>query len=167
MPMTGAPPSNALTKLTISGFRGAIKPFSFSFDPAAKLTVIYGKNATGKSTICDALELLSRGRVGSLENRGLGTSTLRYWPSLGKAFADISIILESTAGDCSITVSRAGEVISLSLEDRPCVEVFRRNQILSLIEAKPGERYAAISRFIDVSDIEASEASLRELIRDL
>src|SRR5262250_3414024 len=111
MPMTGAPPSNALTKLTISGFRGAIKPFSLSFDPAAKFTIIYGENGSGKSTICDALELLGRGRVGSLENRGLGASTLRYWPALGKAFADISIILEFTAGECSITVSRTGEVI--------------------------------------------------------
>src|SRR5262245_54721973 len=156
-----------LKKLTITGFRGALKPFSLTFDPTSKLTVVYGENASGKSTICDAFELLSRGRVGSLENRGLGAATLRYWPSLGKSLADISIILESTSVDCSIKVSRTGEVIPLSTDDRPCVEVFRRNQILSLIEAKPGERYAAISRFIDVSGIEASEASLRELIRDL
>jgi hypothetical protein len=156
-----------LKKLTITGFRGALKPFSMTFDPSSKLTVVYGENASGKSTICDALELLSRGRVGSLENRGLGTAILRYWPSLGKALADISITLESESQECSITVGRTGEVVSLSLEDRPRVDVFRRNQILSLIDAKPSERYAAISRFIDVSGIEASEASLRELIRDL
>jgi len=50
---------------------------------------------------------------------------------------------------------------------RPKVEVLRRSQILSLIQAKPGERYAAISRFIDVSGVEASEATLRELIGEL
>src|SRR5262249_54047621 len=147
--------------------RGAIEPFSLSFNPPSTLTVIYGENAAGKSTICDALELLSRGRVGSLENRGLGAATLRYWPSLGRAFADISIVLESAAGNCSVSVSRTGEVTSLPLDERPRVEVFRRNQILSLVDAKPGDRYAAISRFIDVSSVEASEASLRELIRDL
>jgi energy-coupling factor transporter ATP-binding protein EcfA2 len=158
---------SALHKLTITNFRGAIRPLSLRFDPGAKLTVVYGENASGKSTICDALELLSRGRVGSLENRGLGTATSRYWPSLGSALGDISIILESAGGECSISVSRIGEVVSHSLEERPRVEVFRRNQILALVEAKPGERYAAISRFIDVSTVEASEASLRELIRDL
>jgi energy-coupling factor transporter ATP-binding protein EcfA2 len=158
---------SALKKLTISNFRGALKPFSLSFDPTTKLTVIYGENASGKSTICDALELLGRGRVGSLENRGLGAATLRYWPSLGKALADISIVLQSGDAEYAVTVNRAGEITSASYGERPIVEVFRRNQILSLIEAKPGERYAAISRFIDVSGIEESEASLRELIRDL
>ena len=37
----------------------------------------------------------------------------------------------------------------------------------ALVEAKPGDRYAAISRFIDVSGVETSEAALRQLIRDL
>jgi hypothetical protein len=36
-----------------------------------------------------------------------------------------------------------------------------------LVEATPGDRYAAISRFIDVSGVETSEASLRNLIKDL
>jgi hypothetical protein len=47
------------------------------------------------------------------------------------------------------------------------VEVFRKSQILSLIEATPAGRYEAIRRFIDVSGIEASEGSLRDLIRGL
>ncbi|MDL1898015.1 hypothetical protein FBQ82_17305, partial [Anaerolineae bacterium CFX7] len=61
-----------LEKLTIEHFRGAVKPFTLKFDPTKKLTIIYGENGTGKSTICDALDLLSSGQVGSLANRGLG-----------------------------------------------------------------------------------------------
>jgi hypothetical protein len=35
------------------------------------------------------------------------------------------------------------------------------------VEAKPGERYNAISRFIDVSGVEATESNLRQLIRSI
>lgn len=138
-------------------------PFSLPFEKGKRLTVIYGENGTGKSTICDAFEFLGKGNVGSLDNRGLGR-TNRYWHSLGKKPADVSVTLETATATCRAAVGRS-EVIVLPPELRPRVEVLRRNQMLSLIEAKPAERYAAISRFIDVSGIEASEGSLRELIR--
>jgi AAA15 family ATPase/GTPase len=64
--------SSALQKLTISHLRGSVVPFALSFEKGKKLTIVYGENATGKTTICDAFEFLAHGRVGSLENRGLG-----------------------------------------------------------------------------------------------
>jgi len=126
--------------------------------------IIYGENGTGKSTICDAFGFLAEGNVGSLDNRGLG-KTNRYWHSLGKKSTDVSVTLETTTTTCRATVSRS-DVVVTPPEHRPRVEVLRRSQILSLIEAKAAERYAAISRFIDVSGIETSEAFLRELIKD-
>ena len=45
-----------ITKLEISGFK-SFKDFSIEFSP---FTVIAGKNASGKSNLFDALELLSR-----------------------------------------------------------------------------------------------------------
>ena len=157
---------NALKQLTIEHLRGSVVPFSLPFEKGTKLTLIYGENGTGKSTICDAFEFLSRGRISSLDNRGLGP-TARFWPSLGKTYSDVSVTLDTADGACRATITRNGDVVALPSEARPRVEVFRKSQILSLIEAKPGERYAAISRFIDVSNIETSEASLRELIREL
>lgn len=155
----------ALRQLIIQNFRGSVVPFALPFEESRKLTVIYGENGTGKSTICDALEFLSRGSVSSLEKRGLG-QTVRYWPSLGKDFADVSVTLETADGACRATF-RNGQVVAVPGETRPRAEVFRRSQILSLIEAKPGDRYAAVSRFIDVSGVERSEAALRDLIRNL
>jgi hypothetical protein len=157
---------SALRRLTIENFRGSVGAFSLVFDKDTNLTIIYGENGTGKSTICDAFELLSAGKVGSLENRGLG-QTLRYWPSMGKSYGDVSITLETTDATCRATVGRGGEVIAFPEDARPRAEVFRQSRILSLVEAKPGERYAAISRFIDVSAIEASEGALREQLRDV
>jgi hypothetical protein len=160
-----------LSKLTIEHLRGSVIPFSLPFEKNKKLSVIYGENGTGKSTICDAFDFVGNGRVGSLENRGLG-KTAKYWLSVGKKPADLSVTLETISADgkqieaCRASVGK-GEVVANPLALRPKVEVLRRSQILALIEAKPGDRYAAISRFIDVSAIESSEASLRDLVREL
>lgn len=157
--------ATSLKKLTIEHLRGSVVPFSLPFEPDKKLAVVYGENGTGKSCICDAFEFIGKGRVGSLENRGLGKTT-RYWPSVGKQPADVSVTLEAVNATCRATIVKSDVVVNPSAA-RPKVEVLRRSQILTLIEAKPGDRYAAISRFIDVSGIETSEGTLRELIREL
>ncbi len=163
--------TTALTKLSIAHLRGSVIPFALPFEKNKKLSVIYGENGTGKSTICDAFDFIGNGRVGSLENRGLGKTT-KYWQSVGKKPTDVSVTLETASTDpkkpdaCQ-AIANKGEVVATPAALRPKVEVLRRSQILALIEAKPGDRYAAISRFIDVSGIETSEAALRDLIRDL
>jgi hypothetical protein len=163
--------ASALTKLTIEHLRGSVIPFSLPFEKSKKLSVIYGENGTGKSTICDAFDFIGNGRVGSLENRGLGRTT-KYWQSVGKKMADLSVTLETVAANpnktdiCRANVGKS-EVVVNPAALRPKVEVLRRTQILALVEAKAGDRYAAISRFIDVSGIETSEAALRELVKEL
>jgi hypothetical protein len=152
----------ALVELTVEHLRGSIVPFSLQFEKGKKLTIIYGENGTGKSTVCDAFDLLGNGKVGSLDGRGLGT-TKPYWHSVGKTRADVKVTLKTSAGECSASLGRRDVTITND-QHRPRIEVLRRSQILSLVEAKPAERYSAISRFIDVSGVEASEASLRKLI---
>lgn len=154
-----------LKQLSINVLRGSTTPFTLQFDKGKKLTVIYGENGSGKTTICDAFEFIGKGKVGSLDNRGLG-STSRYWPSVGRNASEVSVVLKCTDAECSAYLQKTGVVV-LPPEARPKVEVLRRSQILSLVEAKPAERYEAISRFIDVSGIEASETALRNLIRSL
>lgn len=157
--------TSALKKLVIGHLRGSVIPFSLTFEKGKKLTVIYGENATGKTTICDAFEFLALGRVGSLEDRGLG-KTSRYWHSVGKSASDIAVTLETGDSTCTARINK-GEVIAVPTEARPKVEVLRRSQMMRLIEARPADRYTEIGRFIDVSGVETSEATLRELIRNL
>lgn len=153
-----------LLGVTIEHLRGSVTPFKLPFERGKRLTIIYGENGSGKSTVADAFDLLGNGKVGSLEPRGLGI-TRQYWPSLGRTAADVSVTLETAAGSCRLTLGKNDVVIS-NQALRPKVEVLRRSQILQLVEAKPAERYTAISRFIDVSGIEDSESTLRALIRD-
>lgn len=152
----------ALTKLTITDLRGAVGSFTLPFEKGKKLTVVYGENGTGKSTICDALEMLGKGKIGSLDNRGLGR-TQAYWNTIGKSHADVAVTLEAAGSTCRATIIK-GNVVVQPPEERPRVEVLRRSQVLDLIEAQPGTRYTAISRFIDVSGVERAENVLRRQI---
>lgn len=156
---------STLKQLSISHLRGSVIPFVLPFEKGKKLTVIYGENGTGKSTICDAFEFLGNGNVGSLENRGLG-KTNRFWPSLGKKPSDISVCLESAGSTCQAMIGKS-EVVVRPAESRPHVEVLRKTKILSLIQATPGGRYEAIRKFIDVSATENAEAALQQLINEL
>lgn len=155
-----------LKSLTITHLRGAIEPVTLSFEKNKPLTIIYGENGTGKSTICDALDFLGKGKVGSLDGRGLGGGIHAYWSSIGKQTKDIAVMLETATGCCAARLEKRDVIVDLP-ENRPKVEVLRRSQILSLIEAKAGERYKAIQHFIDFSGVEASEKRLREQVNEL
>ena len=158
--------NSSLKSLKIEHLRGSVVPFTLNFETGKKLTVIYGENGTGKTTICDALEFISKGKIGSLENRGLGGKVNSYWPSLGKKASDINVTLDTHGSSCSAQLVKSNVVVNPP-DKKPTVEVLRRGQILGLVEAKPAERYNEIKRFIDVRGAESSEASLRELIRNL
>ena len=158
--------NHSLKNLTITCLRGCTGKFTLPFEAGKKLTVLYGESGTGKSTICDAFEFLGKGKIGSLENRGLGNRTESYWPSFGKNVTEIAVTLETSAGSCTGTVGNA-EVLCDPLNLRPKVEVLRRARILDLVEARAADKYKAIERFIDVGGPEAAEAALRDLIKSL
>lgn len=153
----------SLAGLRIENLRGAVTPFTLPFEKGRKLTIVYGDNGTGKSTISDAFDLLGNSNVGSLEKRGVGGITRSYWPSVGKVYGDVTVVLETSAGACTLSLSKTGVVID-NEQLKPQVAVLRRSQILNLIAAQPAERYKEISKFVDVSGVDASETVLRKLI---
>lgn len=153
-----------LRKLTVTHLRGSTQPFSLGFDRDRKLTVVYGENGSGKSTLCDAFDLLGNGMVGSLENRGLGNGLSKYWASLGKTPAEISVVLEAASTTYSARLVKSNVVVDPQ-DGRPRVQVLRRDKMLTLVTASPSERYEAIRRFIDVDGIEAAESALRDAIK--
>lgn len=155
-----------LKLLSITAFRGSSSTFALPFEKGRKLTLVYGENGTGKTTICDAFEFLAHERVSSLDGYGLGKGLEKYWPAAGRTPSELSVVLETNAGTCSGgIVGKAVQITSASL--RPKIELLRRQQILDLIQAQPKERYDAIKRFIDIAAFEASEEALRQQGRAL
>ena len=155
----------SLRCLSIENLRGSVTPFVLQFEKGKKLTIIYGENGTGKSTISDALDLLGNSKLGSLENRGVGAATRVYWPSFGKVYADVRVALETSNGTCTLSLDKKNVFIDQEIL-KPQVSVLRRGEILRLVTAQPAERYKEIRRFVDVSGVEVSEGTLRKLIND-
>lgn len=155
-----------LKSLSITAFRGSSTTFTLPFEKGRKLTLIYGENGTGKTTICDAFELLAHGRVSSLEGYGLGRGLEKYWPTTGKSLADLSVVLETSAG--AFSAKMIGKDVNVSpATPRLRIELLRRQQMLDLIKAAPAERYEAIRRFIDIAAYETSEETLRKQTKSL
>ncbi len=150
-----------LKHLRIKQFRGSTKDFSLTFDSSKPLTLIYGENGSGKTTIADAIDFVGNGKVGSLEGRGLGVLRT-YWPTLGMSHGDILVEIsidnqtwQAKAGAKGVTVTPVGVA-------PPKVEVLRRNSILQLVQEAPKEKYDALKPFIDIALVEQAEAALRK-----
>jgi len=157
----------ALKSLTLTAFRGSSGTFTLPFEKNRKLTLVYGENGTGKTTICDGLEFLAHGEVGSLKDKGMGRSLESYWPSANKTLADISVVLE-TRDDKACTARVANKNVVCEPDGaRPRIELLRQQQITALVEAQPAKRYEVLQRFIDVAGYEKSEDTLRSLAKSL
>jgi energy-coupling factor transporter ATP-binding protein EcfA2 len=154
-----------LKTLRIKQFRGSTKDFSLMFDSNKSLTLIYGENGSGKSTICDAFDFLGNGKVGSLEGRGLG-QIHPFWPTVGQSHASILVEMsvdhqtwQARANAKTVSVTPAGIA-------PPKVDVLRRSSILRLVQDAPKEKYEALKPFIDISLVEQAEGALRNQIKD-
>lgn len=158
--------TSPLKSLTLTAFRGSAATFTLSFEKNKKLTLIYGENGTGKTTICDAFEFLAFERIGSLENRGMGKGLEKFWPTAGKPAAALAVDLETHTTKCSGRIVEK-KVSVFPASARPRIELLRQRQILELIQAQPSGRYDAIKRFIDIETFERSEEALRQLGKSL
>jgi recombinational DNA repair ATPase RecF len=155
-----------LKSLTLTAFRGSTATCKLDFEKGKRLTLLYGENGTGKTTICDGFEFLAFERVGSIEDRGMGKGLEKFWPAAGKAAADVHVELETNAAKCTGKI--INKKVSVSpVSGRPRIELLRQRQILELIQAQPAERYGKIKRFIDIDAFDRSEETLRQLGKTL
>jgi energy-coupling factor transporter ATP-binding protein EcfA2 len=152
-----------IEKIVLKNFKGATGSVEFDLDKNKPITLIFGENGTGKSTVLDAIDFVCNERYGSIMDRSVGKGQADYMPTLGT---------NKTQLEASITTSDGtwiGKIGARSLPtttgptvNRPKVEVLRRSRILSIINAQPKERYAAIKDFIEVPACEANERALRD-----
>lgn len=145
-------------KLVVENFRGASTRLQVDFEKGKAVTLLFGENGTGKSTITDALDALGNLAKGSLEDRS-STSVRDHLPTIGKKPADVRV--EVTMGGSVWNTTLAGNNLSTNPSARPKIRVLRRSQLQRLIQAEPAKRYEELRRFIDVANVEASENALR------
>lgn len=151
-----------LNNLTLEAFRGATQPVTIHFDPSKPITMIFGENGNGKSTITDALTCLLTDNKGSIEDKS--ETDPKYLKSIGKTEAKIT--LNTNGGTFSASIKRNASTIEKNPEaGLPTLKFLRRKMIVNLIESKANERYKELKDFIDVAEIFKCEDELRKAKR--
>jgi predicted ATPase len=155
-----------LKYLYLKSFRGATRPVTIEFDSTKKITMIFGENGNGKSTIADAFICLLTNDKGSLDDKSsVDTSFLK---SLGTGTGEAKITLTTDTTAFSATLSGAAKVFTKSpATGLPPLRFLRRSQIIKLMDAQASGRYETLKDYIDVSGIYASEEELRKATRDI
>ena len=60
-----------LTAVHLEGFRGATRRISVKFDPSKPVSVLFGENGAGKSSVVDAIDFACNQSFGSLATKSL------------------------------------------------------------------------------------------------
>lgn len=153
-----------VSKLSLAGFRGATQPVEIGFDTSKPVTLIFGENGTGKSTIADALDFVCNRHFGSLEDRSMSGQPKSHVTSLGQDPKKLKVELVATVGNFTGTLAKDGPVVTPPT-GCPDARILRRSNILKLLDAPPKQRFEELKAFIAVPGIEKSENSLREAWR--
>lgn len=148
-----------IERLVVENYRGSSTRLQLDFDTDKPITLLFGENGTGKTTIVDALDAVGNCSKGSLEDKS-STQARDHLPTIGKKPADIRI--EVFSGAISWKASLAGNNLTTNPALRPKIRVLRRSHLQRLIEAQPAQRYEALQHFIDVGKIERSENALKD-----
>ena len=159
--------TDRIKRLAVHSFRGATQPLDLQFNDNKPVVLIFGENATGKSTIVDAIESAANGSTTYLNDwkLGKGKSKQPYIPTIGKSLADVKIDLEFGNYTYSVTLNAKGLKLC-NTPDRPAVMVLRRKSLQAFIDADPAQRYKEVAGFLDIPQIESSENSLRQAYRE-
>ena len=139
-----------IERLRIENYRGASTLLELTFDKDMPVTVVFGENGTGKTTIVDALDVIGNCSKGSLEDKS-STRARDHLPTIGKKPNDVRI--EGVSGASTWKATLTGDNLTTIPELRPKIQVLRRGHLQRLIEAEPAKRYEALRRFIDVNNV--------------
>lgn len=157
------------TKLILRGFRGATRLVEIGFRADAPVTMIFGENGAGKSTIVDAVDFLCNRNFGSLENYslGVGESARKHVTSLDGTpeYLRVRLVAEDGA-HWTASLGRRGPLVEPE-EGVPDAHILRRRDVTNVIEAPPSKRYEALKDYLALSGVEKSEETLRAAIRTL
>lgn len=151
-----------LKSIVLKNFRGSSEKVEVIFDTNKSLSLIFGENGTGKSTIVDGFDFLCNGNFGSLSNYSIGTKAKSYLPTIGKKPTDSFVEICDEKNTWKATISGG----TSPKNNIPDARILRRQTILKLIEQEPRERFKELKSFISVPNTEKTESVFRESIKE-
>jgi len=152
-----------IDELEIRHFRGVTGSLVLRFGPE-RITVIYGENGTGKTTIVDAIDMVGNQYVGSIRDKS-STSVPKHAPAFGHRPGDIAVM--ARWHERSWLATLASSTVTVKPQPALPVRVLRRSNLQRFLEAAPSARYQEIRHLLDVEQVERSEKALAEAERAL
>ncbi|MCY3593039.1 MAG: AAA family ATPase [Acidobacteria bacterium] len=173
-----------LESISAQGFRGIGRESSLTFGPGPGLTLVVGRNGSGKSSFAEALELLLTGDSSRWANRPVvwknGWKNL-HWPGPARIQARFTLAgerqsLEASrewradeddleAGRSALTGSRSGESV-LDLGWGPALSAYRpllpHRELAAIAEGKPSEVYDRMSAALGLDALVEARERLRK-----
>lgn len=150
-------------KLTIEAFRGVNQEFSIAFDPKSHLSIIYGENGSGKTTISDALEFLFNETAGSLEEKSLdGKSRIPALIHARRQKKDLRVEWEDNGAVVKARIGTTKPQVVGTPVGR--LHTLSRKNITKLIDETPTKRFERIQEFVSIPALDREEVELRNFI---
>ncbi|HEU4356683.1 MAG TPA: AAA family ATPase, partial [Actinomycetota bacterium] len=175
-----------LRSIRVEGFRGVGPAATLEISPGPGLTLVVGRNGSGKSSFAEALELLLTG-----DNSRWSTRSAIWkegWRNLHHADAriDAEFVLEGSKGTTSISrrwapgakleeaetvVTRGSEASTMDdLGWADAVEMHRPflsySELGSMLDSGPSALYDALSAILGLEDLVVAEAHLKEAAKE-
>jgi energy-coupling factor transporter ATP-binding protein EcfA2 len=168
------PPAGAyLASLTVSGFRGVGPPATLDLPPGPGLTLVLGRNGSGKSTFAEALELLLTGDLSRwAASKGIRRDGWRSIHQPGSAVITAEFLVE---GSGRAVVRRtwpagadfAGSVVTVQLAGEKVAGLDRLGWSDALQAYRPFLSYAELAAFSgrpsELHDVLASVLGMEDL----
>lgn len=183
-----------LRSLKVSGFRGIGPAVQLHFDPAPGLTVVAGRNGSGKSSLAEALEVLLTGGTYRWDSKK-STQWVEHWRNLHHK-GPVEVVAEVTEEGSGLTsiqtrwgadvtdvkdrttkVQRTRNGTKAPQEDvsvlgwaRP-VETFRPilsyDELGGLLEAGPSELYDSLAKVLGIQQLTDAVRRIQVRLRTL
>jgi DNA repair exonuclease SbcCD ATPase subunit len=177
-----APSSTAtyLASIEVEGFRGIGPPVALTLQPSPGLTLLVGRNGSGKSSLAEALEMLLTGSNRRWTERAKvwqdGWRNLHHAPARITArfrpdgqrmpmIIERSWTSDSDVAGSSLTIDGKRRDLeengwSRALESWP--PLLSHNELGQILEGRPSELYDALARILGLGEIAAAETLLRD-----
>lgn len=164
---SGAKPRGGrLTYVEMKHLRGATTSTRIEFDFSKPLTLLYGENGTGKTSLLDAIEVGCGANGDALDSRPKNVSLETYLPTRGYSASDIRLHIYCTDGidetvrqwNGTLQDGRVNQLMGAGIT----TYLLRRQEIANLLEAEPRNRYPMIAAFVDTPQMKAAEPFLAQ-----